>query len=309
MTKRKIFLLSLIGVLAVTYIFQLIFASRGKITEIKVKGEIAKIEITNKEEKLDLTKNEDSWLISENLPAKAELVQTLSSTLSSIKVIDSIKKNPSPADFEKYGLTSGITVEGYSADSKKLVKLLIGKTSTTGNQTYIQLNDSKEILLVSLNLNDYFSITEKQLLDMTLYTINANDIYKIAVTYSPSGAFTAEKAGEMADFKWNVTGADLDVDLTKFNSDKFQQWINSITELSASKWLTDFNVSDTELDDSRYYSITIYAAEKEIKVDLYQVKADFGSEKLCICSENEYLCEITADDVHRIVTELSNFID
>ena len=204
MTKRKIFLLSLIGVLAVTYIFQLIFASRGKITEIKVKGEIAKIEITNKEEKLDLTKNEDSWLISENLPAKAELIQTLSSTLSSIKVIDSIKKNPSPADFEKYGLTSGITVEGYSADSKKLVKLLIGKTSTTGNQTYIQLNDSKEILLVSLNLNDYFSITEKQLLDMTLYTTNANDIYKIAVTYSPSGAFTAEKAGEMADFKWNV---------------------------------------------------------------------------------------------------------
>ena len=47
MTKRKIFLLSLIAVLAVTYIFQLIFASRGKITEVKVKGEIAKIEISN----------------------------------------------------------------------------------------------------------------------------------------------------------------------------------------------------------------------------------------------------------------------
>ncbi|MBQ0162701.1 MAG: DUF4340 domain-containing protein [Treponema sp.] len=309
MTKRKIFLLSLIAVLAVTYFFQLVFASRGKITEVKVKGEITKIEIINSKGKLNLSKNEDNWLINDNLPAKTELTKTLCSTLSSVKVIDSVNKKPTEADFEKYGLTSAITVEGYSADSKKIVKLTIGKTSTTGNQTYIQLNDSKEILLVSSNLNEYFSVSEKELLDMTLYTTTASDIYKIAVTYSPSGTFTAEKAGEMADFKWNVTAADNNADTSSFNSAKFQNWVNSITELTASKWLTDFNVSDSQLDDSRYYSITIYAAEKEIKVDLYQLKADLGSEKLCICSENEYLCEITAEDVHRLVTELSNFLD
>lgn len=309
MTKRKIFLLSLIAILTVTYIFQLVFSSRGKISEISIKGEITKIIIQKTDETITLSKNDDTWFVSDNLPAKKELTENLITTLSSIKVIDSINKKPAQEDFEKYGLTSGITVEAFSSDTKKLQKLTIGKTATTGNQTYIQLNDSKEVLLVSQNLNQFFSVSEKELLDMTLYSINVNDIYKIAVTYSPSGAFTAEKAGEMADFKWNITGADLNVDLTKFNSEKFQQWINSITELTASKWLADFNLSDSELDDSRYYSMTIYAADKEIKVDLYQMKADLGSEKLCICSENEYLCEITADDVHRIVTELSNFID
>lgn len=309
MTKRKIFLLSLISVLAVTYIFQLVFASRAKISEISFKGELTKIEITAADTKNTLSKQEESFFINDNLPAKTELSQSLFTTLQSIKVIDSVNKKPSQSDFEKYGLASGMTVEGFSAENKKLIKLTIGKTSTTGNQTYIQLNDSKEVLLVSQDLNQIFSTSEKELLDMTLYSINENDIYKIAVTYSPSGSFTAEKAGEMADFKWNITGADNNVDLTKFNSDKFKNWISTITELSASKWLNNFNIADTELDESHYYSMTIFAAEKEIKIDLYQMKADLGSEKLCICSENEYLCEITADDVSRIVTELKNFLD
>lgn len=309
MTKRKIFLLSLIAVLAVTYVFQLVFSAKGKIQELTVKEEIASVKIAKNDLTVSLNKNEDGYFIDEKLPAKQEAVKYIYDSISSVKVIDVISKNPSESDFERYGLLTPVTVTASSKDNKTLRSITVGKTSTTGNQTYIQIDGKKEICLVSGNLNSAFSASKDELLDYILYKVNADEIYKIQVKYSTFGTFTAEKAGESADFKWNITQTDNDIDKDKFNSDKFAQWVSSITELRAEKWMTDFNVQDSSLDSSRYFSIIISAAGKDIHVDLYQIKADLGSEKLCICSENEFLCTIAAEDVHRIIPELSTFID
>lgn len=309
MTKRKIFLLSLIAVLAVTYVFQLIFFSRGKIQEISVKDEIASVKIEKGDTILNLTKNEDNYFIDEKLPAKAEAAGYIFENISSIKIIDTITKNPSENDFERYGLVSPVKVTAVASDNKTLRSITVGKTSSTGNQTYVQLDGKKEIYLVSGNFNSTFSASKDNLLDYILYKVNADEVYKIQVTYSTFGTFTAEKAGESANFKWSITQTDNDVETEKFNSDKFADWVSSVTELKAEKWMTDFNPSDSSLDNSRYFSIIISAAGKDIHVDLYQIKADAGSEKLCICSENEFLCTIAAEDVHRLVPELETFID
>ena len=52
MSKRKIFLISSILILAVTYIFQLTFSAAGKIKEIKIKEIPDSILIENKKEKI-----------------------------------------------------------------------------------------------------------------------------------------------------------------------------------------------------------------------------------------------------------------
>ncbi|MBP5403243.1 MAG: DUF4340 domain-containing protein [Treponema sp.] len=308
MTRRKIFLLTLIAALTLVYIFQILFSPKGEFQELSIKQSFDSVKIENSGNSITIKKTDSDYLINSEFPGKSEAAEYIFNSITSIKIIDTISKNPKDQDFERYGLVNPVRVTALEG-SKKIRTLKIGKTSSTGNQTYIQLDDKKEIYLVSGNLNSSFNVTEDSLLDYVLYKINADEIYKIQVNYSTFGTFTAEKAGESADFKWNITQTDNDIDLEKFDSLKFQEWVNEITELKADKWISDFDPEDSTLDNSRYFSIIISAAGKDIKVELFTLKADAGSEKLCICSENEYLCTISAEAVHKLIPELSSFTE
>ena len=202
MSKRKIFLISSILILAVTYIFQLTFSAAGKIKEIKIKEIPDSILIENKKEKIELTKLDGNWFTNDKLPVKKD-------TVSNIKVIDTVSKSNSEIEFSKYGLSEPVIVSLFF-NKKPIQKILVGKTSSTGNQTYIKIDGKKEIYLATGNLNSIFGVTQNELLDMTLYSVKENEVFKVQLLEGAENhnIFTAEKSGEIASFNWKITKAD-----------------------------------------------------------------------------------------------------
>lgn len=310
MSKRKIFLISSILILAVTYIFQLTFSAAGKIKEIKIKEIPDSILIENKKEKIELTKLDGNWFTNDKLPVKKDAANYIIDTVSNIKVIDTVSKSNSEIEFSKYGLSEPVIVSLFF-NKKPIQKILVGKTSSTENQTYIKIDGKKEIYLATGNLNSIFGVTQNELLDMTLYSVKENEVFKVQLLEGAENhnIFTAEKSGEIASFNWKITKADdASYDLTKFNPEKFQNWINSLLELKAQDWLEDWQDFASLEKDNSSTTLIINAADKEIKITLFD-NGETDSKAVCICSENNFPCRISDDDLAKFNVTLNDFID
>ncbi|MGN0739401.1 MAG: DUF4340 domain-containing protein [Treponema sp.] len=310
MSKRKIFLISAILILAVTYIFQLAFSAAGKIKEIKIKEIPDSILIENKKEKIELSKLDGSWFTEDKLPVKTDAVNYIIDTVSNIKIIDTVSKSNSESELAKYGLTEPVTVSSFF-NKKQIQKILLGKTSTTGNQTYIKIDGKKEIYLAAGNLNSIFGVTQNELLDMTLYSVKENEVFKVQLLEGADNRniFTAEKSGEIANFNWKITKTDdADYDLSKFNPEKFQSWINSLLELKAQDWIEDWQDFSSLEKNNSSTTLIINAADKEIKINIFDNDEE-ESKAVCICSENNFPCRISDEDLAKFKVTLDDFID
>ncbi|MCR5614100.1 DUF4340 domain-containing protein [Treponema sp.] len=297
MQKRKSILLAVIAALSVVYIFQIIFSAKGKVKELKTKIPADKILISNTSGDIELIKRYGAWYTQNGITVKADAAKYIDDTLSTIKILDTVSLSKSEDEQKKYGLTNPITITTF-AQNKKLRTLYIGKTSTTGNQTYIQFDDKKEIYLASGNMNSLFSITQNDLFDMTLYSVKESEIYKIQFSDNQGKNFTAEKTGAHTDIEWEVTqSSDGDIQ-ERFNSAEFIEWIKSIVELKAESWIEDLDAADAILKTEPAFTLTIGAAGCDIRIALYaDTEDDFT---ICLCSENNFPCRIKKEDADRL---------
>lgn len=309
MTKRKIILLSSIFILLIIYIHQIIFSSKGKIKEIAPKEIPNIVLIQNSHEDIILKKDNGLWTVNNNIPSQTELSDYICKAATSIKIIDTVSKSNSEEELKKYGLDKPIKVTTKLND-KTIQTLLIGKAAQNNNQTYVKLEKKKEIYLVSGNLNSLFDITFNELQDMTLYSLNENELYKISVLHnldeSDKEEFSIEKSGEISEYNWKVESCSNDkIDLTKFNPEKFQNWITSILELKATNWLEDFEQAKEITEAKPDVKISIGAKGTDIILDLYKSEDQI----ICICSENEFPCYISIDDWKKLNISINDFLD
>ncbi len=166
MKTRKIVLLLSIALLFIVLIIQQIVFGGSKIRFINLKEEPSVIIINkNTEEQIRISKKDDNtFLLNDKLPANSEFAKTMFSQIQSLKILGTVASVSNEAELESFGLhpLSAIVVSALR-DEKTVRTLKIGKVASSGAQTYVQIDDSNTVVLVSGALRSYF---EKSLDDL-----------------------------------------------------------------------------------------------------------------------------------------------
>lgn len=274
MTLRRKLLLSAIAFFSAVYILQLIISRSTMVKELKIKEEIDFISADGGITVYDLEKFSDTWkFYSSDKSVEKSRTDQMTEKLSRLTVLQTVSRNPDTNILELYGLADPLTVTARH-NGKTIRKLIIGNPSVTGLQTYIQLNDDKQILLVQGNLREVFQKSIDELAEKNVYTFEEKEIHQI--TYSSKNEnFILEKNGHGEHTKWIINGTD------ELDEVKALNWINLICEIDVTQWLPDMNREAL----TQEAVIEIYAADKKVTLTLY--KTDDNDDTKIICSSSE----------------------
>lgn len=301
MNKRKIILLSLIAVFAVVYILQLVFSGGTQIQDFNLEDEIDAITIVSDEDEMEnsirLVKEGENWFINdEKYLADANVIETILHDSKNIRSLGTVSKN---GDDARYGVDneSAILVTLYK-DGKELRNLRIGKAAATGQQTYIQMDGKKDVMLISGNITYTFLTTVEELRDKSIFMTNVSDIMNVAVT-TKDGSFKLQKSGEPA--AWNLIEENGKAVLDgKINAEKTGSWINGLASLRAQNFTEDnFTLPTVSLAE-----FSMNAAGKDISLKIYEAKEE--DEYLVKSSESQYAFYVSSYTAERYMKKLSD---
>lgn len=179
MSKRKIVLLALIVVLVGIYIGQSIVAGKTTVHDVTLKEEMDSIRITQTDgisyiltrkaipatptegETASDGETQEIWLFQNGETAENFAVSQMESQLQTIRVLDTVSESGDAGRYDLDG-TSVLTAEALK-EGKVVRSIRIGKASETTSQTYVQLDDSSEIVLVAGSLANIFGKTADEL--------------------------------------------------------------------------------------------------------------------------------------------------
>lgn len=162
---RKTVLLSLIAVLALIYALQLAFSNKTsrKVFELSQSPDF--IQIEKDDSKITLVLEGGLWYMGEEKEnVKDSSMEDILENLSAITTIETVSRNASQADYEKYGFQDidSITVTAKSS-GKTVRELKIGKQGASSTTNYILLDGKNDILLAAGDLSYKFSLTKEDL--------------------------------------------------------------------------------------------------------------------------------------------------
>ncbi len=269
---RKVLLLAATGALAIIYIAQLVASRPDSVRVLTPEGAIDTITITRPgSEGVTLTKSDGVWLVgSQGFKADGARVDSMLSTLGSLKVLATVSSNPEGGE---YGLTEGSspTVEAFSS-GKKVRALTLGKAAGGSLQSYALVDGKTSVSLVAGNLRDLFDRSVEDLRSKEVWNIDQASLDSVSGSARGS-AFEIRKAGD--GLAWTVVSPKgLELDAEKANA-----WVSSLLALKAQSFgsLDGVEASKPEA------SITIRAGGKDYSLTVY-AKGEDGTYP---CSSSE----------------------
>lgn len=146
-SKRTKILACVAAALAVICVVQFLLGLKSPQKTFKFKGEPDFISIENSGNKIVLQKNGDTWFCGGEA-LDSNKVAALQKSFTPLKTLGVTSKSASEASLERYGLDKAIVVQAKEKD-KNLISFSIGKDSSSGSQSYIQVEGKKEIFLAS----------------------------------------------------------------------------------------------------------------------------------------------------------------
>ena len=150
-SNRTKILAAVAATLAVICAAQLLLGLRSPQKTFKLKSEPDFISIESDGKTTTLNKNDNGeWFCASELldTAKVELTQK---SFNPLKTLGVTSRSSSKAALERYGLDNPVSLRVQSK-GKTLLSILIGKDSSSGKQSYIQIEGKKEIYLARGNL-------------------------------------------------------------------------------------------------------------------------------------------------------------
>lgn len=266
MKTRKIALLSACGILLVVCIIQGIVASRNPVKTLSADESPDCIEIAGPSSTVTLTLDGATWFVgNDSFQADKSSVDLILRTMKEIKILDTVGKLGSDDFNARYDLNDG---KAYTITAKKgdsvIRTIRLGKTSSTGSQTYLCADKSNDIYLVSGNLQSLFGKTEDELKSKTVYSISAASINAISCT-SGNETFKIERDTDGETAGWKMSGG------AEVDAGKADAWANQLATCTVSAWEDDTRL----LPKEKVSSVEIAAADGTITVDVYKE----GSEK------------------------------
>lgn len=259
MSKRKVFLIEAIAVMAVLCILSLFSVGRTKSSVIKTDAKIERLLINFEKGEIELKKDKEKWFLGD-YEASAYDVKRMLKELSAINVLNKIDNMKGEDKKEKYGFLEGnlISVEAFAGE-KSVRKLFIGKLSSTYSQTFIALKDDGDVYLAAGNLRDVFALDAETLKDKKVYSLNRNDITSVSVSVSGK-TWGAKKDGD----KWIGVPEGGE-------SEKIEEYVSSVSSLYASKW----QENKVDLRDKEDMALVIQTKDEVIKLKFYAYEDGF----------------------------------
>lgn len=295
---RKIVLLAIFVFLLAVCIFQGIVGSINPVKTIKTDSEIDAITISKDTNTIELIKKNNVWFVGkDNYIANKSDVERMIKEISEIKILDKVARLGNAENDEKYSLSEGKkTVVKAFKDGKEIQSVSLGKTSSTGSQTYAALANKKDIYLISGNVLSAFSKSEVDLRGKTVYSIEENEINSVNVTKGAKNwtlARSAEKGKKDSDV-WTISGIpEFTVD-----SEEAKKWIQNIAFLNISNWIND----STSLPANKIVSFKINTNSETVTVDIYEQNP--GEENyIATCSRTTHKFELTKSQIDKFTKD------
>lgn len=165
---RKIILLSAIGVLSITLAIQLVLAGKDTSRIVLAASPIDSIVITKANSSVvELLKTGEVWTVgspgasSERKLADQAAVVPLVEAAGRVKILGTVS---SGGNTEKFGFDENASMTVLVKSGEKILhRLSLGKTASASSQSYLRVDDSREIVLVSGNYRSLFDVTVESL--------------------------------------------------------------------------------------------------------------------------------------------------
>lgn len=180
MNKQKIILLLSIVVLAAVYIWQSIDAGKNTVRDIELNAEMDGIRITLADgtsyslmrqtiasvpaegEESAGNGTKEVWVLDSGEIVEDYPVSRMETQLRTVRVLDTVSDS---GETELYDLDGDFVLTAEALQGEEVLRTIrVGKSSDTTAQTYAQLDDSRDILLLSGSLFDTFGKTPEELI-------------------------------------------------------------------------------------------------------------------------------------------------
>ena len=275
MKTRKIVLLASCAVLLCVCIIQAIIAGHNPVKTLAISESPDFIEISSPSSKTTLSLDGTVWYVgNDSFQADKSSVDMILNAVKEIKVLDTVGKLGSDDFNARYDLNDE---KAYTITAKKddavIRTIRLGKTSSTGSQTYLAADKSKDIYLVSGNLQSVFNKTEDSLKSKIVYSVSAASITAVNSTVGKA-SFRIERDTSEETAGWKLTGASG----TEIDAGKADAWVSQLASCTASGWEDDAK----RLPDEKTASVEITTAEGTITVDIFK-----ENDTTYICASNK----------------------
>lgn len=278
MSKRKIILLTACVLLLGIYIAQLASSLRSSVKNKTLGADPDKLTIENASAVIELAKSDDGWTVGERrYKADTNAVDALVNAVKNIRILDTVAQSGNDTVDERYEIdkANAIVVKAYKGN--ELVRTLtIGKTSSTGSQSYLTLDGKKDICLVSGTLRDTFKKDVAALRSKVVYAVDTSDLTAVSESMG-STVLSIVKSGDPA--AWTASDGAASVD-----TEKASNWAASLAALNADSWLDDGFVLPPVSE-----SVTVITAGgKAVTVSVYKEGDGEDAKYYGTCSETPY---------------------
>jgi len=286
---RKIVLLALIPVLLCIYILQIITGNRNTVKYLTLTDEADAVLIAKSDgTQIKVFKEGDAWFVGDKkYPVDESTATSLIADISSLKILETVSSSAS--DKARYGLDDDAVTASLYKDGKLLRTVMVGKTSSTAQQTYIIVDGGKDIVLSSGAITSDFAKSIDDIRSKNIYSL---DIAKVtAATATTPSDGTVSVFRNSADSNW--LGGD---------SNKVSTWISNIVTLSAQSWANE----NIEIPAEAAGSVTLSADGKFIDVKVYAT--DDESKYICTCSETPYPFYLSSYSAEKYIKTAADFL-
>ncbi len=289
---RKKILLTIFGVLLIIYVVQLVNAAKKTTKDLTLKDTPDSITIKKGNNTIRLSKKDNVWLIGDKKYIADESDSSdIENAVKTIKVLDTVSHSNDSAVSERYELNAdkAMTITA-SKNGKVLRKITAGKVNSTGSHTYVRVDDSKDVYLVSGSYKNIFDKTESDLRSKKVYKLDKDSITDVKIT-AQGISWEIAKTGKPEEWKL-VSVSDPSQKIT-IDPDHTKTWVSSISHADASSWATETTVVPNRDPDAvvtiqdknnKTVTMNVFRSENADTTDKNTKVDDY----LCTCSASPY---------------------
>ena len=307
MKTRKLVLIIADAVLLAICILQGIFAGRDGVVKFNCSDEIDELVIESPSESFTLVKEGENWFGGEKkYGITKSYVDSFIEQISEIRALDKVGSLGNASNAERYELDDShkVTVTA-KKDGKVLRTLNVGKEASASSQTYITVDDKKDIYLAAGNIHSTFNISLASIRSRTVWQLDKASITGVNIKkYAEDGSVESlaiSKMGSGEDIVWNISPAEIQVD-----SALAQNWFDSLATLTTPVW----HGEKENLGGNKIADAEISSGFKTVKITIYEIAAEGENGKptyYAESSETPYVFDLASYAVDKFLKKAEDF--
>ncbi len=270
MKTRKLVLIIADVLLLALCIVQCALSSKDttKYFDLKDKPDMIVID-TPAEKGITVVFEDGKWILADdNFPANENEIEGMLDAVESIRVLDKVGSTNNEAALDRYELNDlKKTTVTFSKDGNVIRTLNLGKEAVSDSQSYITVDNGKDIYLATGNLPYVYGVTKNDIRSSTVMELQASDITEVSISNEGEAAWSLSRMGSGDDVVWNVSGAEIDVD-----EDSAAAWFRNLAKISTNNWYEEKDVPAAE----RIITANIVAAFKTTAIEIYALPKEDG---------------------------------